>query len=284
MGQHPGLIFRKLVQTEQPLKIVGAINAYSALQARKAGHKALYLSGAGVANYSLGRPDDGQSLTLDAVLTDAARILNRVDLPLLVDVDPGFEDPEITVQELEKIGVAAIHMEDQIEAKLCGHLPGKQLVTKDEMAGRIRAALRGRRSRDFVVMARCDALSVEGLDAVKDRSAFYAEAGADMIFAEAMTDLEHYQSIRQAVGKPLLANVTEFGKTPLYDTTDLHRHGVDMALYPLSAARAMARSAGRVYAALADNTSQKSVVDQMQKRDELYETLDYKARVEDPAS
>lgn len=278
----PGIIFRQLLTPEIPLPIVGTINAYCALQAEKAGHKAIYLSGAGVSNYSLGRPDDG-SLTLEDVKTDAARILNVTQLPLLVDVDTGFEDPGRTAAELGALGVAAMHMEDQVPAKLCGHLPGKQLVTKDQMCERIAAAKSGRQDNDFVIMARCDALASEGLDGFLERSMAYAEAGADMLFAEAMTDLDHYRRIKETVKIPLLANMTEFGKTRLYTREELGSAGVDMALYPLSAVRGMAKTAQEIYSILAQSGNQADGIDKMQTRDELYNTLNYDMAVDNPA-
>lgn len=277
-----GHIFRQLLTPGKPLPIVGTINAYCALQAEKAGHKAIYLSGAGVSNYSLGRPDDG-SLTLDDVKTDAARILNITQLPLLVDVDTGFDDPGKTAAELSALGVAAMHMEDQVPAKLCGHLPGKQLVTKEQMCERITAAHKGRQDKDFVIMARCDALASEGLDGFLERSVAYAEAGADMLFAEAMTDIDHYRRIKKDVKIPLLANMTEFGKTRLYKRSELGAAGVDMVLYPLSAVRGMAKTAQEIYTILAQNSNQADGLDMMQTRDELYDTLNYDMAVDDPA-
>lgn len=278
-----GRKFRKALENETPLQIVGAINAYCAIQAEKAGFQALYLSGAGVSNYSLGAPDDGQTLNLDEIRIDARRILAKTTLPLLVDVDTGFDDPEDTVATLSDLGVAGVHMEDQVPAKLCGHLPGKQIVSKDEMAGRIKAALKGKTDPDFVVMARCDALASEGLDGFIERATHYAQAGADMIFAEAMTDLDHYRQIKQAVDIPLLANLTEFGKTRLYTCPELGKHGVDMALYPLSAVRGMTKAAQTIYATIRRDGTQAGAINMMQPRDTLYATLQYDAQVEDAA-
>lgn len=280
---HPGRLFRNSLESNKPLQLVGAINAYCAIQAQKSGFKALYLSGAGVSNYSLGRPDDGAALTLDDILIDAKRIMSVTNLPLFVDVDTGFDDPEKTAHLLSKQGVAGMHMEDQVAAKLCGHLPGKQLVSKHDMKNRIQAALKGKTDPDFVVMARCDALSVEGFDAVIDRSAYYADCGADMIFAEAMTKLAHYKDLKQAINVPLLANITEFGKTELYTTQQLNAHGVDIALYPLSAARAMMKSSQDVYHVLKRDGTQSRSLDKMQRRDDLYATLDYDAKVDQAA-
>ena len=277
-----GRKFRKLLSPGKPVPIVGTINAYCALQAEKIGHHTIYLSGAGVSNYSLGRPDDG-SLTLDDVKTDVKRILNVTSLPLLVDVDTGFEDPENTVRELSGLGVAAMHMEDQVPAKLCGHLPGKQLVSIGEMEDRIAAALKGRNDKDFVIMARCDALAGEGFEGFIKRAKAYAEAGADMIFAEAMTDLDHYRQIKEIVRIPLLANMTEFGKTRLYTRTELGSAGVDMALYPLSAVRGMAKVAEEIYTVILENDNQETAHDLMQTRDDLYQTLSYDMAVENPA-
>lgn len=264
------------LKAEKPLQIAGAINAYSALLAKRAGFRALYLSGAGVANASYGIPDLGLT-TLENVAEDARRITAAVDLPLLVDIDTGWDDPGETVRVMQAAGVAAVHMEDQVDAKRCGHRPGKQLVSKEEMGDRIRAAVAAKSGPDFMVMARCDALAGEGLDSVIARSAYYVECGADAVFAEAMTDLSHYQKIKDAVKVPLLANITEFGKTEMYTTDQLGTHGVDMALYPLSAFRAMSRAAEAVYAALRRDGTQKAVIDTMQTRAELYEVLDYLA-------
>lgn len=277
MSQSQGKNMRGLLETEKPLQVVGAINAYAAMLARDAGHKALYLSGAGVANASFGMPDLGMT-NLSDVAEDARRITGAVDLPLLVDIDVGWGNAfniARTIKEMINAGVAAVHMEDQILAKRCGHRPGKELVTKEEMGDRIKAALDAKTDNDFIVMARCDALAVEGLEATIERSAYYAECGADAIFAEAMTDLSHYRQIKDAVGVPLLANITEFGKTDLYTAEELSANGVDMALYPLSAFRAMSKAALEVYQTIKNDGTQKACVDKMQTRDELYGHLNY---------
>lgn len=263
--------------SEKPLQIAGAINAYCALLAQKAGFRALYLSGAGVANASFGLPDLAVT-TLNDVIEDARRITQAVDLPLLVDIDTGWGGAfniTRTIREMERAGVAAVHIEDQVAQKRCGHRPGKEIVSKEEMGDRIKAAVDARTNNDFVIMARCDALATEGLDGVMARSAYYIECGADAIFAEAMTDLAHYKKIKDAVKVPLLANITEFGKTELYTTQQLGGAGVDMVLYPLSAFRAMSRAAENVYAAIRRDGTQKNVVGTMQTREELYEVLDY---------
>lgn len=277
MTQSQGAKMRQLLKEEKPLQVVGAINAYSAMLARDAGHKAIYLSGAGVANASFGLPDLGMTNLAD-VCEDARRITGAVDLPLLVDIDVGWGNAfniARTIKEMERAGVAAVHMEDQIAAKRCGHRPNKELVSKEEMGDRIKAALDAKTDDNFIVMARCDALAVEGFDAAVERSAYYAECGADAIFAEAMTDLAHYRIIKDAVGVPLLANITEFGKTDLYTAEELADHGVDMALYPLSAFRAMSKAALDVYSTIKKDGTQKACVDKMQTRAELYEHLEY---------
>ena len=273
----PGKRFRSAVQAEQPLQVVGVINAYCALLAQRAGFQALYLSGAGVANASHGLPDLGMTALAD-VLEDARRITAATDLPLLVDIDTGFGGAfniARTVRELARAGVAAIHMEDQVSTKRCGHRPGKKLVSDTEMADRIKAALDAREDDQFVVMARTDAYSVEGLDRAIERALCYVDAGADMIFAEAMTTLDEYQQFTQAVSVPVLANVTEFGKTPMFTTDELHDAGVAIALYPLSAFRAMNAAALRVFKTLKKQGTQKTLLDQMQTRDELYDVLGY---------
>lgn len=270
----PGQRFRAALAAEPPLQIAGAINAYAALLARRAGFQALYLSGAGVANHSCGLPDTGLTERADVVI-DARRITRCVDLPLLVDIDTGWEDPERTVREMEDAGVAAVHLEDQVPAKVCGHLPGKHLVTTAAMVGRVRAAVRGRRDRDFVVMARTDAAANEGLAGAVARALAYVDAGADMIFAEALTTLDEYRAFTRAVTVPVLANLTEFGKTPLFSLPALREAGVAMVLYPLSASRASARAAWDVYTAIRRDGTQAAVVDRMQTRTDLYSTLGY---------
>jgi methylisocitrate lyase len=273
----PGERFRTVLEAERPLQIAGVINAYAALLAERAGFHALYLSGAGVANASFGLPDLGVT-SLAEVCEDARRITSRTELPLLVDADTGFGAAlgiRRTVQEFERAGVAGLHLEDQIAAKRCGHRPGKGLVDAAEMCDRVKAAVDARRDRAFVVMARTDAAANEGVQAAIDRANRYVVAGADMIFAEALTTLDDYRKFTAAVKVPVLANITEFGKTPLLTTTELAAAGVRLALYPLSAFRAMSRAAESVYAAILRDGTQRSVIDQMQTRDELYEVLDY---------
>ncbi len=271
----PAQNFKNALKAEKPLQIAGATNAYHALLAQRAGFRALYLSGAGVANASLGLPDLAVT-TLNDVIEDARRIAGRVGLPLLVDIDTGWGGAfniARTVKEMERAGVACVHIEDQVSQKRCGHRPGKELVDKHEMGDRIKAAVDAR--SDLLIMARSDALAGEGLAGVIERCAHYVACGADMIFAEAMTDLDHYKKIKDAVKVPLLANLTEFGKTEYYTTAQLAKAGVDMALYPLSAFRAAARAAENVYAAIRRDGTQKAVVETMQTREELYQALDY---------
>lgn len=273
----PSQAFKSAIAAEKPLQIVGAINAYSALLAREAGFKALYLSGAGVANASFGLPDLAVT-TLNDVVEDARRITGRVDLPLLVDIDTGWGGAfniARTVRDFERAGVACVHIEDQVAQKRCGHRPGKELVDKFEMGDRVKAAVDAR--SDLLIMARTDALAGEGLDGVIERCVHYVECGADMIFAEAMTDLSHYKKIKDAVKVPVLANLTEFGKTDYYTTTQMADAGVDMTLYPLSAFRAMSRAAEMVYATIRKDGTQKDAVPSMQTREELYKVLDYYA-------
>ncbi len=276
---HAGGLFRKTLREEKPLQIVGAINAYSAMMAKRIGYRALYLSGAGVANASHGMPDLAVT-TLNDVLEDARRITAAVDVPLLVDIDTGFGGAfniARTIREMERAGVAAVHIEDQVAQKRCGHRPGKEIVSSEEMQDRIKAAVDARHDKDFVIMARTDALAVVGLDAAIERAVAYVKAGADMIFAEAMTDLAHYKKFKDAVKVPLLANATEFGKTPLFTKEELKGGGIDMILYPLSAFRAMNKAALDVYSAIRRDGHQKNVVDKMQTREELYDFLDYHA-------
>ncbi|WP_448884779.1 methylisocitrate lyase [Citrobacter telavivensis] len=274
----PGQAFRAALTKENPLQIVGAINANHALLAQRAGYQAIYLSGGGVAAGSLGLPDLGIS-TLDDVLTDIRRITDVCPLPLLVDADIGFGSSAFnvarTVKSMIKAGAAALHIEDQIGAKRCGHRPNKAIVSKDEMVDRIRAAVDARTDPNFVVMARTDALAVEGLDAAIDRARAYVEAGADMLFPEAITALSMYRQFADAVQVPILANITEFGATPLFTTDELRSANVAMALYPLSAFRAMNRAAEKVYNVLRQEGTQKSVIDIMQTRNELYESINY---------
>ncbi len=273
-----GARFKQALKDETPLQVIGAICAYHALLAKHSGYRAIYLSGGGVAAGSLGLPDLGIS-NLDDVLTDVRRITDVCDLPLLVDVDTGFGASAFnvarTTRSLVKFGAAAMHIEDQVGAKRCGHRPGKELVSKDEMCDRIRAAVDARSDRDFVIMARTDALASEGLEKALERAAAYVEAGADMIFPEAITALDMYQRFAAAVKVPILANITEFGKTPLFTVDQLRAAKVAIALYPLSAFRAMNQAALNVYQTLRREGTQKKVVASMQTRDELYDFLGY---------
>jgi methylisocitrate lyase len=272
-----GKRFRAAVAKRAPLQIPGAINAYCALLAEQAGFEALYLSGAGVANASFGMPDLGVTSLVD-VLEDARRITGATERPLLVDVDTGFGSAfniARTVREMERAGVAAIHIEDQEQAKRCGHRPNKATVSAAEMCDRLKAAVDARRDERFVVMARTDALAREGLDAAVERAAAYVAAGADMIFAEALYTLDDYAAFTRAVGVPVLANLTEFGMTPYFTVDELARVGVKMVLYPLSAFRAMSRAALEVYRVVREEGTQRSVVASMQTREELYGVLKY---------
>jgi methylisocitrate lyase len=274
----PGQTFRHAVQEESPLQVVGAINANHALLAQRAGYRAVYLSGGGVAAGSLGLPDLGIS-NLEDVLTDVRRITDVCDLPLLVDVDTGFGASAFnvarTVKAMQKAGAAAIHIEDQVGAKRCGHRPNKEIVGKQEMVDRIKAAVDARNDASFVIMARTDALAVEGLEAALDRARACVEAGADMIFPEALTELGLYRRFTQELGVPVLANITEFGQTPLFTVDELRSVGVQIVLYPLSAFRAMNKAAEAVYQAIRRDGTQKNVLDMMQTRAELYERIDY---------
>jgi methylisocitrate lyase len=276
----PGRKLRDALAAEAPLQVPGAICAYHAILAEKSGFRAIYLSGGGVAAGSLGLPDLGIS-NLDDVLVDVRRITDVCTLPLLVDVDTGFGASAFniarTVRSLEKAGAAAMHIEDQVGAKRCGHRPNKELVTQPEMVDRIKAAADAKTDAAFVVMARTDALAVEGLQAAIDRACACVEAGADMIFPEAITELAMYRKFADAVKVPILANITEFGKTPLFTVEELRSANVAMALYPLSAFRAMNAAALRVYEAIRKNGTQKDVVELMQSRDDLYDFLDYHA-------
>lgn len=275
----PGARFRAAVAAEKPLQIAGTINAYAARLAERTGFKAIYLSGGGVAAGSLGLPDLGIS-TLDDVLTDIRRITDVCSLPLLVDVDTGWGGAfniARTVKSLIKYGAAGMHIEDQVQQKRCGHRPNKEIVSKAEMVDRIKAAVDAKTDPNFVVMARTDSLAVEGLEAAVDRACACVEAGADMIFPEAITDLPMYKKFADAVKVPILANITEFGKTPLFSTQELASANVAMALYPLSAWRAGNAAMLKVYQALRKDGHQKNVVDSMQSRDDLYDYLDYHA-------
>ncbi len=273
-----GARFRAAVAEEQPLQVVGTINANHALLARRAGFRAIYLSGGGVAAGSLGLPDLGIS-GLEDVLIDVRRISDVCDTPLLVDVDTGFGSSFFnvarTTRALIKAGAGAMHIEDQVGAKRCGHRPNKEIVSQAEMVDRIRAAVDARTDEDFVIMARTDALAVEGLDAAIERAVACVEAGADMIFPEAMTELPMYKAFAEAVGVPVLANITEFGATPLYTVDELREAGVGLVLYPLSAFRAMNKAAENVYGAIRRDGTQQAVVDTMQTRMELYDSINY---------
>jgi methylisocitrate lyase len=273
----PGKRFRLALKQEKPLQIVGAIHAYAAILAQAAGFRALYLSGAGVANASRGIPDLGMT-TLEDVLTDLRRITHVTDLPVLVDADTGWGGRKMiakTVREMTRSGAAALHLEDQVATKRCGHRPNKRVVPVNMMVDRVKAAVDARTDHSFVVMARTDAVAVEGMEAAIERSCRYVEAGADMLFAEALYDLDQYRRFIKAVKVPVLANITEFGKTPLYTRQQLGKAGVSMILYPLSAFRAMNAAALKVYTTLRSAGTQKKVVPLMQTRKELYKFLDY---------
>ena len=276
--QSAGRRFREALAQEQPLQVIGAINANHALLAKRAGFRALYLSGGGVAAGSLGLPDLGIS-GLDDVLTDVRRITDVCDTPLLVDVDTGFGASAFniarTTKSLIKSGAAAMHIEDQVGAKRCGHRPGKAIVSQDEMVDRVKAAADAKTDPDFVIMARTDALAVEGLQAAIDRACACVEAGADAIFPEAMTELSMYQQFAKAVKVPILANITEFGDTPLYTVDELRGAGVAIVLYPLSAFRAMNKTAETVYQAIRKDGTQNNVLHLMQTRKELYDSIGY---------
>jgi methylisocitrate lyase len=274
----PGANFRQALEEERPLQVIGAICAYHALLAKRAGYRAIYLSGGGVAAGSLGMPDLGIS-NLDDVLTDVRRITDVCDLPLLVDVDTGFGASAFnvgrTTRSLVKYGAAAMHIEDQVGAKRCGHRPGKEIVPAAEMCDRIKAAVDARSDPAFTIMARTDALASEGLERAIERARAYADAGADMIFPEAMTELPMYRRFANAVKVPVLANITEFGQTPLFTLEELRAAGVSLVLYPLSAFRAMNKAALAVYQAVRRDGTQKNVVAAMQTREELYDFLNY---------
>jgi methylisocitrate lyase len=274
-----GKNFRRALEQEKPLQIVGVINAYTAILAEKSGFRALYLSGAGVANASYGLPDLGITSLAD-VLADVRRITAATILPLLVDADTGWGEAfgiQRTTREMIRAGAAAIHLEDQVAAKRCGHRPGKELVAATEMCDRIKAAVDARTDPAFVIMARTDAASVEGVPAAIERAQAYRAAGADMIFAEAISSLQEYKTFCQALDAPVLANMTEFGKTPLFTVTELAAAGVGLALYPLSAFRAMSAAALEIFSAIRKDGTQKSVIDKMQTRADLYEFLGYHA-------
>lgn len=273
----PGKIFRELVATEKPLQCVGAINAYHARLAQASGFKSLYISGGGVAAGSNGIPDLGIT-TMEDVLIDLRRITDASDLPVLVDIDVGWGGAfniARAIKSMTKMGAAAVHMEDQVMQKRCGHRPNKAIVSLNEMVDRVKAAVDAKTDPDFVIMARTDALAVEGLQSAIDRACACAEAGADMIFPEAITDLEMYKQFKEAVKVPILANITEFGSTPLFTTEELASANVDIALYPLSAFRAANAAALNVYQKLIAEGTQANVVDTMQTRADLYDYLDY---------
>ncbi|HKP97605.1 MAG TPA: methylisocitrate lyase [Fibrobacteria bacterium] len=275
----PGALLRQALRAEKPLQLVGTVNAYVAMLAERAGFRAVYLSGAGVANSSYGLPDLGMT-TLDNVLEDVRRIAGATSLPLLADADTGFGTAFMiarSVREFIKAGAAGIHIEDQVAAKRCGHRPGKAIVTRAEMVDRIKAAVDAKTDPEFVIMARTDALAVEGLDAAVERAEAYRDAGADMLFPEALTDLDQYRAFRRAVDVPILANMTEFGKTPLFDLAELAKAGVDIVLYPLTLNRIMNQAAVNALVALREDGHQMGLVGKMQTREELYRVLGYHA-------
>ncbi|MEO8743014.1 MAG: methylisocitrate lyase [Lysobacteraceae bacterium] len=274
-----GARFRAALAAESPLQVMGAITAYAGLMAKRVGYKALYLSGGGVAANSLGMPDLGIS-TMEDVLTDARRIVEATQMPLLVDIDTGWGGAfniGRTTRNFERVGVAAVHMEDQVGQKRCGHRPGKEVVSKDEMVDRVKAAVDARTDRSFVIMARTDAAAVEGIDAAMDRAVAYVEAGADMIFPEAMRTLDDYRRFKEAVKVPILANLTEFGSTPFFTTDELREAGVDIALYCCGAYRAMNKAALHFYDTVRREGTQKNIIDTLQTRDALYDFLGYHA-------
>lgn len=273
----PGARFRKALEENKPLQVVGAINAYCAMLAQDSGHKAIYLSGGGVANASYGLPDLGIT-GLNDVIHDVERICSASDLPLLVDIDTGWGGAfniARTIKSMERAGAAAVHIEDQVSQKRCGHRPNKAIVSRSEMADRVKAAVDARTDGDFVIMARTDALAVEGMDSAIERAIACVEAGADAIFPEAMLELDQYRQFVEAVKVPVLANITEFGATPLFNCEELAEKGVAMVLYPLSAFRAMSKAALDVYQTIAINGDQKACIDNMQSRAQLYEVLEY---------
>lgn len=274
----PGKRLRQAIKAESPLQLAGAVNAYNALLAERAGFQALYLSGAGVANASFGLPDLGMT-TLADVCEDIRQITQACPLPLLVDADTGWGNGLMiarSIRDMSKAGAAGCHLEDQVHSKRCGHRPGKELISSEEMADRIRAAVDARQDEDFLIMARTDAYAGEGLTGAIDRARCYVEAGADAIFPDALTTLEEYRIFAKEMGQtPVLANITEFGKTPLFTLDELRQVGIAMALYPLSAFRAMSRAAEEVYESIRNEGTQKSVTDRMQTREQLYDVLGY---------
>ncbi len=272
-----GARFRAALLEEKPLQIMGTVNTYAAMMATQVGYRAIYLSGAGVANYSYGMPDLGMT-SLDNVLEDVRRITSRVDTPLLVDIDTGWGGAfniSRTIKQMISAGAAAVHLEDQAAQKRCGHRPNKEIVSLEEMVDRVKAAADAKTDPDFVLMARTDALQKEGLQGVIDRACAYVEAGANAIFAEAMTDITMYKTVCDAVGVPVLANITEFGSTPYYTVEELGEQGISMVLYPLSATRAMQKAALQVMRSVREHGTQVNVLDIMQERKELYEFLNY---------
>ena len=272
-----GKKLKQVISENIPLQIVGTVNAYSSLLAEKKGHKAIYLSGGGVAASSMGLPDLGIT-TLQDVLIDVERITSVCELPLLVDADTGWGGAfniSRMVKSMITSGAAGIHIEDQVEQKRCGHRPNKELVSSEEMQNRIKAGVDAKTDSDFMIMARTDAIANEGIDSALDRAVSYVEAGADAIFAEAITEIEDYKKFSENLNVPILANITEFGKTPLFSKEELKEAGVDMILYPLSAFRAMSKAAEGVYSEILEKGTQQDLIDRMQTRDELYEVLDY---------
>ena len=272
-----GKKLKQAISENTPLQIVGTVNAYSSLLAEKKGHKAIYLSGGGVAASSMGLPDLGIT-TLQDVLIDVERITSVCELPLLVDADTGWGGAfniSRMVKSMITSGAAGIHIEDQVEQKRCGHRPNKELVSSEEMQNRIKAGVDAKTDSDFMIMARTDAIANEGLDSALGRAASYVEAGADAIFVEAVTEIEDYKKFSENLNVPILANITEFGKTPLFSKEELEEAGVDMILYPLSAFRAMSKAAEGIYSEILEKGTQQDLIDRMQTRDELYEVLDY---------
>ena len=272
-----GQVFREAIKNNSPLQIVGTVNAYSSLLAEKSGHKAIYVSGGGVAASSLGLPDLGIT-TLQDVLTDVERISNTTKLPLLVDADTGWGGAfniARMIKSMISAGASGIHIEDQVEQKRCGHRPNKELVSSEEMKDRLKAAVDAKTDNNFFIMARTDAIANEGLELAIERALAYQDVGADAIFAEAVTEIGQYKSFKEALNIPILANITEFGSTPYFTADELAKSGVDMILYPLSAFRAMSKVAEQVYEEILNNGTQKDILNKMQTRDELYEILDY---------
>ena len=272
-----GQVFREAIKNNSPLQIVGTVNAYSSLLAEKSGHKAIYVSGGGVAASSLGLPDLGIT-TLQDVLTDVERISNTTKLPLLVDADTGWGGAfniARMIKSMISAGASGIHIEDQVEQKRCGHRPNKELVSSEEMKDRLKAAVDAKTDNNFFIMARTDAIANEGLELAIERALAYQDVGADAIFAEAVTEIGQYKSFKEALNIPILANITEFGTTPYFTADELAKSGVDMILYPLSAFRAMSKVTEQVYEEILNNGTQKDILNKMQTRDELYEILDY---------